>query len=327
MIASDRARVRLARCIVATFALGVGAACGDFPRTNPLDPGARLDLVLEGPDSVTSVGDTVSFQVRSADGEDLTPFVTWRTPAFLTQVTGEGRFVVLGSQGFARIAGTLTAVLGASEVSRPFTWAQQPFSLRVDDCTNQKLLTFTALMIPNDTWSDSKQVCATAFDRRGFTVPTDSIITATFRDPDVARFVTADQHFVNAQSVGSTFLVYSGVGLADSIRIDVRQDAAAIAVDPPECSSLPGLQLSVNQSIDLTARAPVTDLHGNVITDPVAVQAALASIQWAPSYDVQATVTQSGRVTAVAAGGGYIFGYLGAADALRIVLACRIVIQ
>src|SRR4051794_30845778 len=120
MTGCSRALARAACCIGVLMALSVGSACADLSRTNPLEAQGEVELVISGPDSVTAVGDTVVFELRSADGQVVTQLARWAVPNFVTPISGVGRFVVTGVQTLARSNGTITARVNASSVSRSF---------------------------------------------------------------------------------------------------------------------------------------------------------------------------------------------------------------
>jgi hypothetical protein len=319
--------MRIAWCIAVTIALASGAACGDFPRTNPFDDQGTVSLVLVGPDSVTAVGDTIAFEVRSARGEPLNTLARWTVPSFLTPLDLGGRFVVTGLQSGARSTGTITASVNANVVSKPFTFAQRPARLSVSDCNGQTVVTFVSLMDPFYPTFEAKLVCSVLLDRRGFPVVDASTVSAVIRNPGVVQFVTADQRELNALSVGSTYVVYSRAGFTDSIRVNVRQDPASTAVYPPECWSSSGVVLTANQTVQLIAIPPVKDAHGNIITDYATVQVALASIQWLHESQLRVTISPTGLVTALGRSSGYVYGELGQGEAQRAAFGCKIIIN
>ena len=237
MTGSDIHRVRVARSLVAIAVLLGGAACNDYPRTNPLDAGATVSLVLDGPDSVTAVGDTVTFELRSAQGESFTDYSSWAPPEFLRPLDRRGHFIVTGTRDVARATGTIMASLNANVASKTITYSLQPASLTVDDCYNErKVLFFPALLIPSKESVGAQFVCVTLKDRRGFRLPDVSSVSRTIRDQRVLRFVDAVGN-LNAVAVGSTYVVYARSGLVDSVRVDIRQVPARLTRDPPACAS------------------------------------------------------------------------------------------
>lgn len=77
MTASSRTGTRAALCTVLVTTLAAGEACGDFPRVNPFDEGAKVSVVVSGPDVVTAIGDTVIFHAKSVQGESLDQLAYW----------------------------------------------------------------------------------------------------------------------------------------------------------------------------------------------------------------------------------------------------------
>ncbi len=303
------------RCATVAMILAVGISCTDTPRTNPFDPQAHVELVLVGPDSATSVGDTVAFDVRTANGESLVGVANWSLPPFLQQTGHVGWFIVVAGPTAARSNGTVTAFVNANQVSKEFILSQQPTSLRVWSCEDgEKVLSFTALLNPAAPTRGVQYVCMQQLDRRGNPVPAGTTLPSVIvRDPTVARFVDANERQLNATAVGSTYVVFSnGGGRGDSLLVTARQDVANVTIDPAPCMNQFGfgLQLRPNDTVQLTAKAPVTDANGNPFTDPAFLQSVLASIWWAP-YTLDASVTPSGLVTVNSGSNGAILAQLG----------------
>ncbi|HEX7981369.1 MAG TPA: hypothetical protein VF461_22355 [Gemmatimonadaceae bacterium] len=317
MIASSRARVRAAWCTIVAAMLGVGLACTDFPRVNPFDDEAIATLVVSGPDSVTTIGDTVTFNVKSQQGTSLDQVSYWTLPGFLKATSVRNQFVVVGQQNSARIASSIAVRVNASTATRPLVFAQQARSLSATSCSGGKVLTFTSLLDASAPTVDAPLICAELLDRRGYALP--GGLTGVIRDTRVVRFVAPNQLMVNALSVGSTYVVYTGAGFTDSIRADVRQDLALYQPNPP-CP--PGLVLSPGQTTQITA-VP-SDAHFNPLVDSVAAQAALAALTWKPSDGLGVTVSSSGLVTASALSEGYVYAFTPFG---QTVIACYVIVR
>ena len=268
MIGSDRGRGGIALCVAALTVLAAASSCEDFPRTNPFDQHAVLTLVLTGPDSVTAIGDTISFEVRTAKGEAVDQLATWDVPSFLAPLNAPGKFLVTGGLPTARGAGTLTVHVDASQSSKTILFAQKATSLSLGWCPLRiKTTTFTALTPPSDPMRDVATVCNDLLDRRGNVVRDSSTLSGVIRDTSIVRFVTPDQLNVNAFAVGSTWIVYARAGLTDSLRAVVRQDPVSLTIDPPNCNYFTKVYLAPGDTVQITARGPVVDAHQNPLAD------------------------------------------------------------
>jgi hypothetical protein len=322
MTISDLHHARVTRGLVAIAALLGGTACNDYARTNPFDPEATVPLVLTGPDSVTSIGDTVAFELRSTQVESLATISNWFPPTFLTPLDGRGRFIVTAIPNVPRATGTITASVNANAVSKTITFSQQPTSLVAADCYDgQKAISFTSLLVPTREALDAQFVCLTLKDRRGFPVPDASSVTRTIRDQRVVRFVDAVGS-LNALAVGSTYVVYARAGLADSVRVDVRQVPARLTRDPPAC--LAGIRLSPGQTVRVSALPPLLDGHGIAVTDTVLVQKVLTSLVWSALSPLNVTVGQDGFVTALSPSSGYVIASYYEGTTQLALMFCRI---
>jgi hypothetical protein len=303
--------------------LAVAVSCIDTPRTNPFDPQGQVELVLVGPDSATSIGDTVDFDVRSADGESVLSIVHWGLPPFLQSISRPGSFVVIAEPTVARTTGTLTAIVNANKVSKEFVFSQKAVSLSLRSCEGGNVLSFVALMPPGQPTFEPKGVCISLVDRRGNGVPTASLLSATMRDTLVARFVLPNLREVNAASVGSTYAVYTLGGITDSIAVNVRQDVAGFEVDPPECWSTIGVLLDPGQTFQVTPGS-ARDANGNTITDDAVVQLAIASLQWTHESFLDVDVSPTGVVTGRSRSSGAVTAELGAGETRRSVVYCHV---
>jgi len=297
MIGSDRLR-RGALGVTALIVLAA-ASCEDFPQVNPFDPHAVLTLTLTGPDSVTAIGDTISFEVRTAKGEAVDQLATWDVPSFLAPLSAPGKFVVTGGTPTARVTGTLTVHVSASQSSKPILFAQKATSLSLSWCPlGIKTTTFTALTPPSDPMRDVATVCNDLLDRRGNVVRDPSTLSGVIRDTSIVRFVTPDQLNVNAFAVGSTWIVYARAGLTDSLRAVVRQDPVSLTIDPPDCNYFTKVYLAPGDTVQITARGPVVDAHQNPLADTTLARGILSSIQWTYDPWMNVTVSPTGLVTA-----------------------------
>ena len=328
MIGSDRLRRGIALAAAVVIAM-VAASCEDFPPTNPFDKHAVLTLVLTGPDSVTTIGDTISFEVRTAKGEAVDQLATWDLPSFLALTDVPGRFLVTGFSTPARSTGTVTVHLNANQSSKQILFAQKATSLFMSWCPlGIKTTTFTALTPPGDPMRDVAIVCNELLDRRGNVVQDPSTLSGVIRDTSIVRFVTPDQLNVNAFAVGSTWIVYTRAGLTDSLRAVVRQDPVSLTVDPPDCNYFTKLYLAPGDSVQLTARGPVVDAHQNPLADTTLARTILSSIQWTYDPWLNVTVSSTGLVRANAPSfvGAVYPGMLQNGDVVPLG-SCTIVIQ
>ena len=324
MTGSDRVTMRIAGR-VAALAVVMGTACSEYPRTNPFDPQATVALTLAGPDSATSIGDTVAFEVRSAQGEPLGTLARWEVPAFLTHVDGRGRFVVNASLKVVRTTGTVTATINQNVVSKPFVLSQKPVRITARDCSGRPVVTFTALASSSfGAGLGAQPLCVALIDNRGNVVPDVAGLSATIRDTRVVQFVSSNLLLVNAYAVGSTYIVYSRGDLVDSILVNVRQDPVSFGMFPTACSSSFGLKMSVGESVQLSPTTPILDANGNVVTNTAAVQSVLVSLGWATDFSRGLSVTSSGLVTALATGNGSVYAGVPQGTTLRPVAYCRI---
>jgi hypothetical protein len=303
MIASSRVLARVTCCAIVAATLGV--ACGDFARTNPVDPQAKVTLVLSGPDSVTAIGDTVTFEVRTPQGESLDGLANWSLPSFLRYTGVRNQFVAVAVPYRSHDTGTVAVNLNGSSATKPFLYAQQARSLSVTACDDGgKVITFTSFSA-NNPGRDAASVCIKLLDRRGNGMPDETALSGVIRDPRVASFVQPDQRELNALSVvGSTYVVYTQAGFTDSVRVDVRQDFAGLWPAPSACLTNPGVVLAPGQTVQVTA-VP-SDAHGNAIVDSAVARAALAGLVWGHTPALNVTVSSSGLVTAVGQSDGYV---------------------
>ena len=309
MIGSDR-RGRGVALWGAAFIALAAASCEDFPQVNPFDPHATLTLTLTGPDSVTAIGDTISFEVRTAKGEAVDRLATWDVPPFLAQLNAPGKFLVTRGTPTARSAGTLTVHVDASQSSKTILFAQKATSLSLSWCPlGIKTTTFTALTPPSDPMRDVATVCNDLLDRRGNVVRDPATLSGVIRDTSIVRFVTPDQLNVNAFAVGSTWIVYTRAGLTDSLRAVVRQDPVSLAIDPSDCNYFTGIHLTPGDTVQLSTRGPVVDAHRNPLADTTLARGILSSIQWTYDPWLDVTVSSTGLVTAGSASGpGFVYG-------------------
>lgn len=322
MTVSDLRRVRVVGSSVAIAAVLGGTACNDYPRTNPFDAKATVSLVLTGPDSVATIGDTVAFELNSAQGESLASISNWLPPAFLTPLDGRGRFIVTGIPNVSRTTGTITASVNANAVSKTIAFSQQPTSLTAADCYDgKKVISFTSLLVPTRESFDAQFVCVALKDRRGFPVPDPSSVARTIRDQRVVRFVDTVGS-LNALAVGSTYVVYARSGLTDSVRVDVRQVPARLTRDPPAC--LTGIKLSPGEMVRVSALPPLLDAHGIAITDTVLVRKVLTSLVWSAESQLNVTVGQDGLVTALSPNSGYVIASYFEGTTQLSLMFCRI---
>jgi hypothetical protein len=302
MIASDRGRGSIALRAGALAALLAAGSCEDFPRTNPFDTQALVPIVLSGPDSVTSIGDTITFEVRTAQGESLDQLASWTVPVFLAPLGPPNRFLVTGMPSSGRGAGTVSVQVNGNQSSKPIVFAQKATAFSLTWCDGRvKTINFTSLLVGYNPMMDAQFVCGDLLDRRGNVVPDPSTLSGTIRDSGVVRFTSPDRLFLNAVSVGSTWIVYTRAGFTDSVRAVVRQDPVGLTVDPPQCNTFGGILLAPGDTLRLTARAPVIDAHLNPLTDSAIIQQVLASVQW--THESYLDVSPTGLVTAVGQGG------------------------
>ena len=327
MTGSDRLRrgIALGAAVISL----VTVSCEDFPPTNPFDKHAVLTLVLTGPDSVTAIGDTISFQVRTAKGEAVDQLATWDLPPFLAPTNTPGQFFVTGFSTPVRGTGTVTVHLNANQTSKAILFAQKATSLSVNWCPyGTKTTTFTALTPPGDPMRDVAIACDDLLDRRGNVVRDPSTLSGIIRDTSIVRFMTPDLLNVNAFAVGSTWIVYTRAGLTDSLRAVVRQDPVSLTVDPPDCNYFTKLYLAPGDSVQLTARGPVVDAHQNPLADTTLARTILSSIQWTYDPWLNVTVSSTGLVRANAPSfvGAVYPGMLQNGDVVPLG-SCTIVIQ
>jgi len=304
-------------------AITASAACGDLPRSNPYDPSGVLQIVLTGPDSVTAVGDTVTFEVRSTTGESLDQLATFTTPPFLSETGRRGQFVAVAAGTLARVEGTITAHVNANAAAKSFVFSQQPSSLTVDDCAASKVMSFTALGIADHPFVYGELICAHLLDRRGFPLPVLLADAWRSRNESVVKVAIESQAVLNATGVGSTYVVFTYGTFRDSLRADVRQEVAQFGVGPSECRS-GGATLRTGETIQLAVLAPGLDSHGNQVTDAATVQAALSAVYWLFEDRLKVTISRSGFVTALSPSDGYAYAILDKGDEQAIVAGCLI---
>jgi hypothetical protein len=261
------------------------AACGDYARTNPLDPGYPLALELVGPDTIYSLNDTIHFQLVTEPARpDLT--FTWTTSDAQRLAPIEaapGSFASMAN-GVVRIG----AEFGAHRVEREIIVAQRPIALRIQAPPTRELTSLGEILT----------VSAAAVDARNTPVPGSAAdLQWSSAAPAVAE-VAAGR--VTARANGSTWIRASSLGHSDSIEVRVRQRPASLQFGQQRYDlRWPGdwVRPAVN----------VRDARGNALVEPQPVQLRTSR----PSFVVEA----GGLVRAQTYGSAEIIAQLGELEA------------
>lgn len=94
-----RRRLRFLGLAAVTLATGACDLREPFPRTNPFDPDAEVEITLLAPDSTHAVGERITVTVQSSMPLPPGPLaITWRSsnPSLLTSL-GNGDYLVLNA--------------------------------------------------------------------------------------------------------------------------------------------------------------------------------------------------------------------------------------
>jgi hypothetical protein len=296
---SDRMSVRRAARLVAPLALIVSMSdCGEFVRTNPHDPLVPVTVTIEGPDSSFAQFDTLHFTVKtdpvfdhetpvwSGSIEKLDNAGTFRTPAIDAGPT----------------RAQITVRVGTRTATKIVDFTYRPKSFKVRNCYDAShSLRMTALQ-------DTAFVCSALFDAHGGRIDENSSvalgpITARALDPTVVQPGASNGKIVSVRN-GTTPVVFTSVGLPDTLTVTVQQEVAFVTVSPATCVQDYVIVLPVGATLQLGLSAPAYDLTHHLVTDPAVVQQGIAEIEWfadADPYDV-ISVTRGGLVKALSVG-------------------------
>ncbi len=176
-------------------------------------------------------------------------------------------------------------------------------SVRVDvDQRATSVVIFPDPVAPIGALGDQRQLAASAVDARGRVMQDGSTPAWATLDPLVARVDSGG--LVTGLFAGTARILASLDGAADTVAVEVRNDAAAISVTPDTVTI-------VNLGDSLRLTAAVRNSNGDPILDAV--------VQWQTPDSAEATVSGAGWVLARAVGTARIIGSVsGLADTARV---------
>ncbi|MEO5510151.1 MAG: Ig-like domain-containing protein, partial [Longimicrobiales bacterium] len=283
----------LARAVGAGVARITAAVPGAAPASGTLTVTQQPASVLVGPGvvTITAVNDTarLSAVVRDANGNVMTPGVTWtssNTSVATVDVTGKVRAV---ASGFADITATAGPASGSARVNV----TQRVAALMV----SPHAATLASL-------GQTTRPAATANDANGITVPAPAI---TWLSRSNAVATVATDGTITAVANGTVIVVAEADGARDSIQVTVRQTATRITIDRSTDS------VAVSDTMRLRANA------FDALNNPVSA----AVVTWLTSAATIASVNATGLVTGVAMGNADITAQVDAATAVSVIRVYR----
>ena len=188
MIFSDPRRV--ARLVLALVLLG----CGDYPRNSPFDPGVPVQLRIEGPDTLSAVGQSIQLTLRT-DPPYRHETPDWhatnlRGPAQVS-IDPSGRLTITSDPSIpdawpvgARQEIAVTAELGGGRRASTLVYfIHRAVGLHADDCAGNRTITLDSL-------HRTASLCASYVDPRGVLFERTAVdpLYATARDNSIIAF-------------------------------------------------------------------------------------------------------------------------------------------
>lgn len=209
------------------------AACGEFPHTNPVDPGTPFTASILGPDTIYSLGETVTFTTVTSPA--------WNGPIPQWSATENLQQVMLGQFRVATTSSTpVTSIVSAQfgkhpAVRKTVVIAQRPARLVISQLCSWL-----------DGWTDPPGGCFaafaslgarayaefTAFDSTGvrYTGPV-TVDDVVARNPDVISVLRkGPPALLQARGNGSTWVVWRFRNGVDSAQFRVAQVPARVVI-------------------------------------------------------------------------------------------------
>lgn len=270
------------------------SACQDitFARTNPYDLEAHPTIVVGAPDSLFTHGASFTATLTSdlplpdrlADGSAA----TWTASAPLGSFFN-GIFHVTDEVTVAPVSVTLTAEFGDRTVSKTVVVMQRPTML-ILRCATFPCDTLRSFGEVDDRPLDGRDADQREIIDLAGLLAASTVLT---RDPSVLTWEVGDQpHHIRTRAVanGTTWLVASYGGFADSAMVVVRQRLASWTNTCPET-------VAVGETVQLRTRLPL-DARGN------AMEAEFDGPLWrkADIAEDAATLTPAGDLTGASPG-------------------------
>ena len=318
-------------CAVGIVALALGitaTSCGEFVRNNPFDPAVPVKVTIEGPDSAFAQFDTLHFTLTTDPAYDYAGLVEWQIGG-LQKIDNNGTYQV---GPIATYSGQPTRVtvgvrIGTRTASKEVNVVFRPVGFSARFCQGDSLADSVS------SFAATATVCTTVLDARGGVIatnPTDPLITARVLDTLVARI--ANDRVIVPTGNGSTRVVFSYKGSADTLSFTVRQQVARLTFTPAACYQGYNYQVPMNLGDTLRVKlgAPGYDSGDYVVTDPATVQAAAAQIVWeeVPRFgSVPISVTPDGLLTATNQGESTVRAYSTADPQRSTQAVCTVLVQ